>query len=83
MSWVEPARVEFVSDYKDFMMLVHNVLIGSQLEKLTTQVVESSISKYEGLEDVYKMTLKSIKMPVGKEVRTDLENNINKIRESL
>lgn len=80
---MEPARVEFVSDYKDFMMLVHNVLIGSQLEKLTTQVVESSISKYEGLEDVYKMTLKSIKMPVGKEVRTDLENNINKIRESL
>ena len=60
--------MEFVSDYKDFMLLMYNVLTGGQLDRLTTQMLEASISKYEGLEDVYKMTLKSIKMPVAKEV---------------
>jgi hypothetical protein len=72
-----------VSDYKDFMLLIFNVLTGSQLEKLTTQAIEAANSKYEGLEDIYKMTLKSIKMPVAKEVREDIENNLNRIRESV
>lgn len=45
--------------------------------------MEAAQNKYDGLEDVYKLTLKSIKMPVAKEVPEDLENNALRIRESL